>query len=75
VRRRSGGERLRPDPKRPRRTLKKLFQEVGVPAWERARLPLLFCGKELVWAPGLGVDAKYANAGAGAGIEPAWLRT
>ena len=75
VRRRSGGERLRPDPKRPRRTLKKLFQEAGVPAWERARLPLLFCGEELVWAPGLGVDAKYANASAGAGIEPAWLRT
>lgn len=59
VRLRAGGERLQPDARRPRRTLKNLFQEAGVPPWERERMPLLFCGADLVWAPGLGVDARY----------------
>ena len=72
IRARSGGERLQPDPRRPRRTLKNLFQEAGVPPWERERLPLLYCGEDLVWVPGLGVDARFANAGSGPGIEPQW---
>jgi tRNA(Ile)-lysidine synthase len=71
VRLRSGGERLQPDPRRPRRTLKNLFQEAGVPAWERDRLPLLFCGDELVWVAGLGVDARYQ----GRGLVPQWRRS
>jgi tRNA(Ile)-lysidine synthase len=75
VRLRSGGERLRPDARRPSRTLKNLFQETGVPPWERERLPLLFCGNDLVWVPGLGVDSRFASAGRSAGIEPRWLRT
>jgi tRNA(Ile)-lysidine synthase len=74
VRLRSGGERLQLDPRRPRRTLKNLFQEAGVPPWERQRLPLLYCGDDLVWVPGLGVDAKFANAGRLAGVEPEWRR-
>jgi tRNA(Ile)-lysidine synthase len=72
VRLRSGGERLRPDARRPSRTLKNLFQEAGVPPWERERMPLLYCGEDLVWVPGLGVDAKFANAGRKAGIAPEW---
>ena len=43
-----------------------------MPPWERERLPLLFCGDDLVWAPGLGVDAKFASAGGEAGIVPDW---
>jgi len=72
VRRRSGGERLQPDPARPRRTLKNLFQEAGIPPWERERLPLLYRGKELVWVPGIGVDAKYASRGRRTGLLPEW---
>jgi tRNA(Ile)-lysidine synthase len=72
VRLRTGGERLQPDAHRPRRTLKNLFQEASVPPWERERLPLLFCGKDLVWAPLLGVDAGYRAAKNGAGIVPEW---
>jgi tRNA(Ile)-lysidine synthase len=69
---RNGGERLQPDSRRPRRTLKNLFQEAGVPPWRRDRLPLLYCGDDLVWVPGLGVDARY-RAGAGApGLQPEW---
>jgi tRNA(Ile)-lysidine synthase len=69
VRLRSGGERLQIHPRRPRRTLKNLFQEAGVPSWARARVPLLFCGEDLVWAPGLGVDVRYQ----GRGLSPEWV--
>ncbi len=60
IRSRVGGERLRPDVSRPRRTLKNLLQEAGVPPWQRARMPLLFSGEALVWAPGIGIDAGFA---------------
>jgi len=72
VRLRAGGERLKPDARRPSRTLKNLFQEAGVPPWERERLPLLFCGDDLVWAPSLGVDAKYLSVGGAPAILPDW---
>src|ERR1700694_2717388 len=72
VRLRSGGERLQPDPRRPRRTLKNLFQEAGVPPWQRDRLPLLFCGGDLVWRPGLGVDAQYQATADAMGVVPEW---
>ena len=74
VRLRSGGERLQPDPRRPRRTLKNLFQEAGVPPWERERLPLLFRGKDLVWVPGLGVDARYQAGDNAPGVLPEWRK-
>lgn len=74
VRLRSGGERLQPDARRPRRTLKNLFQEAGVPPWQRDRLPLLYSGEALVWAPGLGVDAAYQTGARGLGVLPEWRR-
>jgi tRNA(Ile)-lysidine synthase len=69
VRLRSGGERLQVHARRPRRTLKNLFQEAGVPSWARLRMPLIFCGEDLVWAPGLGVDVRYQ----GRGLAPEWI--
>jgi tRNA(Ile)-lysidine synthase len=74
VRLRSGGERLQPDPKRPRRTLKNLFQEAGIPPWERERLPLLYRGDDLVWVPGLGVDARFHAAPGAQGLIPEWRK-
>lgn len=68
VKLRSGGERLQLDPRRPRRTLKNLFQEAGVPSWARDRVPLLFCGDDLVWVAGLGIDVRYQ----GRGLVPQW---
>ena len=56
IRARRGGERLRPDPQRPRRTLKNLLQEARIPPWERDCLPLVYCGGELVWAAEVGSD-------------------
>ncbi|HZW50460.1 MAG TPA: tRNA lysidine(34) synthetase TilS, partial [Rudaea sp.] len=72
LRLRRGGERLQPDSRRPRRTLKNLFQEAGLPPWQRDRLPLLFCGEDLVWAPGIGVDVSYLTPAGGAGLVPQW---
>ena len=74
VRLRSGGERLQPHARRPRRTLKNLFQEAGVPPAERDRLPLLFCGDDLVWVPGIGVDARYQAPAGARGVVPEWRR-
>ncbi len=72
VRTRRGGERLRPDCRRPRRTLKNLLQERGVPPWRRERLPLLYCGEDLVSVPGVGDDCAY-HAGAGEpGLIVSW---
>ncbi|MGH8736341.1 MAG: tRNA lysidine(34) synthetase TilS [Burkholderiales bacterium] len=72
LRLRQGGERLKPDSRRPRRTLKNLFQEAGLPPWQRDRLPLLFCGEDLVWAPGIGVDIGYRASADSAGLMPQW---
>ena len=74
VRLRKGGERLQPDARRPRRTLKNLFQEAGVPPWERERLPLLVRGEDVVWVPGLGIDARYQAAKNAPGVLPEWRR-
>lgn len=65
LRPRSGGERLKLDPKRPSRTLKNLFQESDVPARERAWLPLLYLGDELVFAAGLGMDVRAGRVSEG----------
>ena len=72
IRLRRGGERLRPDCRRPRRSLKNLLQEARVPPWVRDRLPLLYSGATLVYVPGIGIDAAYIAAGQELGVEPAW---
>jgi tRNA(Ile)-lysidine synthase len=75
VRTRNGGERLQPDARRPRRSLKNLFQENAVPAWEREQLPLLFQRDALVWVPGLGIDVKFRALPGTMGWVPEWRRT
>jgi len=47
VRFRCGGERCRPRGRDRSQTLKRLFQEYGVPPWERERVPLVYLGDEL----------------------------
>ena len=39
-------------PKRPREDIKKIWQELSVPPWERNRIPLIFYGNELKSAVG-----------------------
>jgi tRNA(Ile)-lysidine synthase len=55
ARSRAGGERLRPTPDAPGRTLKNLFQERGVPSWKRD-VPLVFVGEILLFVPSVGVN-------------------
>jgi tRNA(Ile)-lysidine synthase len=43
-----------------------------VPSWKRDRLPLIYCGDELAWAPGLGIDARYRAGAREAGWMPEW---
>lgn len=69
IRPRAGGERLRPGPGRPRRTLKNLLREAGIPAWQREPLPLVYVDEALVWAARIGADSDFL-AGPG---EPGWL--
>lgn len=60
LRTRLGGERFQLAANRPRRELKKLFQEHGVAPWERNRLPLLCVDGRVIWVPGLGIDPAWA---------------
>ncbi len=58
---RRGGESLRPYKNSPTRTLKNLLQEHRVLPWLRDRLPLLYCGEELVCVPGVAMDASFCS--------------
>jgi tRNA(Ile)-lysidine synthase len=71
---RTGGERMRRAPGAPARTLKNLFQESGVPAWQRD-VPLFYVGDRLLYVPFLGVNGAFSAAhegegGHGGGREP-----
>lgn len=57
LRERHGGEQFQAGIGRPPRSLKKQFQACGVPAWERDG-PLVYSGGQLVFVPGLGLDAR-----------------
>jgi len=54
---RRGGERFQSHAAGVPRALKKQFQAAAVPAWQRDA-PLLWRGERLVFAPGLGMDAR-----------------
>ena len=54
---RSGGEQFQRAAGTPPRALKKQYQLAGVPAEGRGG-PLLFAGEQLVFVPGLGLDAR-----------------
>lgn len=72
IRVRCGGERLQPDCRRPHRSLKNLLQESGIPPWQRDRLPLIYCGNQPVWVPGIGIDCSFQARSGETAIAPAW---
>lgn len=43
------------------RKLKKLFQEYGVPSWQRRRMPILMCGEEVAAIAGLFIDYRFTG--------------
>lgn len=63
MRPRQGGERLKLAPNRPTRDMKSHYQSLGIPYWQRERLPFIFTGKELLFAAGVGSHGKFLEQG------------
>ncbi len=62
IRFRSGGEKLKPALNRPTRSLKYHYQALGIPAWERLRLPVVATGDKLLFAAGIGMNWRNVAA-------------
>ncbi len=59
----AAGGRIRLNAGGGHRSLKNVFQEAGLPPWERERLPLIYIDRTLACVPGIGVDLAFrANA-------------
>jgi tRNA(Ile)-lysidine synthase len=67
---REGGEKFKVDSKRPRRSLKNLYQEAAIPPWQRD-VPLLYIGEDLVAVAGIGISADW-QVTEGPRISPEW---
>jgi tRNA(Ile)-lysidine synthase len=72
IRLRLGGEQFQPACTRPRRALKTLLQESGIPPWERLILPLIYCEDELVHVPGVGTACQWQAQGGEPALEVIW---
>jgi tRNA(Ile)-lysidine synthase len=72
LRARCGGERFQRQPGSPPRSLKKQYQAMRLPAWQRGG-PLVFARGELLYVPGLGIDARACAASAGPALQLRWL--
>ena len=68
VRFRQGGEQMRLCGREGTHALKKLFQESGVPPWQRERIPLIYIEGELAAVAGLWVACDFAAQD----DEPGW---
>lgn len=67
---RRGGERLDVHPQRPSQSLKNLFQQSGIPPWERPRWPLLCVDGQLLAVPGLGISTDWQQQ---PGVQVRWI--
>ena len=72
LRLRHGGERCRPVGRGQQHSLKNLFQEAGIPPWQRQRTPLLYVGEELAAVAGLCVCEAFATAKDAVGLQIDW---
>jgi len=71
---RQGGETLQPAGRRHHHRLKKLFQEWGVPDWERDRVPLLYSNGALIAVAGFCVCEGFQATAEQAGLDLQWSR-
>jgi tRNA(Ile)-lysidine synthase len=55
------GIRAHPQGKSGSKTLKKWYQEFGIPSWQRRRTPILFCDGTVVAVANLFVDRQYCG--------------
>ena len=56
---RQGGEKIQPLGRNARHSLKKLFQEAGVPPWQREKIPLIYLQDELIAVAGYWVSESF----------------
>jgi tRNA(Ile)-lysidine synthase len=73
LRAREGGEQFQAGLGRPPRSLKKQYQAAAVPAWERDG-PLVYSGGQLLFVPGLGIDARVIGLPGQPQASLAWRR-
>jgi tRNA(Ile)-lysidine synthase len=72
VRRRNGGETLKPASSARTQTLQHLCQSQGVLPWMRDALPLVLAGDELIAVADVWVDARWCAAPDAPGLGIAW---
>jgi tRNA(Ile)-lysidine synthase len=73
IRSRRGGERFKVAANRPRRALKSILQDAGVPPWQRQSLPLVTSGSDVIAVPGIGVDPAWQASGGARGVVLTWV--
>jgi tRNA(Ile)-lysidine synthase len=72
VRRRAGGETLKPARSAKTQTVQHLCQSHGVLPWMREALPMVFLGDELIAVGDLWLDARWCSPDGGPGLGIAW---
>jgi tRNA(Ile)-lysidine synthase len=72
VRRRDGGETLKPAASAKTQTVQHLCQALGVLPWMRDALPLVFAGDELIAVADLWLDARWCGPADAPGLRIAW---
>jgi len=70
---RQGGEWCMPAGREHHHRLKKLFQEQGVPPWERSRIPLIYIQDRLAAVAGMWVCEPFQAGPAESGLVINWL--
>ncbi|MGD2111939.1 MAG: tRNA lysidine(34) synthetase TilS [Gammaproteobacteria bacterium] len=69
---RRGGEHCAPAGRGQHHALKKLFQERGIPPWQRARTPLIFIDDRLAAVPGLWVCEPFQARPDESAVQIVW---
>ncbi|MFT5419582.1 MAG: tRNA(Ile)-lysidine synthase [Candidatus Endobugula sp.] len=72
IRWRQGGERSTPSQRQHSQTVKKLLQEYGLETWLRDRVPLIYCGDDLVAVGDLWVNKGYETEDTEASVLFRW---
>jgi tRNA(Ile)-lysidine synthase len=70
---RQGGERFSLAPGATARSLKKQFQALAIPAWQRDGPLLYSCEGRLIFVPGLGVEARFQAPAGQPQLRLSWV--
>jgi tRNA(Ile)-lysidine synthase len=70
---RQAGDKLKLGANRPTRMLKLHYQALGIPHWERERLPIVTAQGQMLYAAGIGMHWHGPHCDTSDGIELRWL--